>query len=273
MQLLALDIDHTLTGDGHEITRTNAAAVKQAMECGVKVTVITGRRYALSAAVHAENLGLAGPIGCHYGRRLVDHPTGSVLSSHPLQLEVVRAVMDAARLYDEAIVSLFVGDELFFNSLPPDLKAGAGGLAQFAEGDLDKLVKTRAGEIMSVHVSARSGAAPVEAASEAVDRLFPGLVDRYYSPWAGNPGGLLTVISAAADKGTALIDIARRLGVDPSEAVAMGDSEADISMLQAAGIGVAMPWAEEAVLHAADLVADGDPEDAVARAIEALMEE
>lgn len=270
-RLLALDIDHTLTGDDHRITGPNAAAVARALEEGMKVTLITGRRYSWSAAMFADVLGVTGPLGCHYGRRVVDHPSGEVLVSHPLPEGAPRALIDAARPFDNAVISLFLGDDLIFEELPPDWETTS--LPQFSVGDLDAVCADRNGEIMSVHVLGVKGTDVVKAVAQAGRRLFPGLLDFYYSPWAGDPGGLLTAVSSAADKGTALIDIARRLGVHPSETVAMGDSVADVPMLRAAGLGVAMPWAADEVRTAADLVAESGPEDAVAKTIHALLED
>jgi hypothetical protein len=77
----------------------------------------------------------------------------------------------------------------------------------------------------------------------------------------------VTVVASSADKGTALLDIARRLGIDPADTVSMGDAVPDIPLLKAAGTGIAMPWSTEEVRRAADAVAEGEPEDAVAREI------
>jgi hypothetical protein len=269
MRLLALDIDHTLTGSTHRITESNARAVARALERGVKVTLITGRRYAYGAAGYADTLGLTGLLGCHYGRRIIDHPSGTVIASHPMPDGAARALVDAARPFADAVISVFVEDMLLFEKFPPDFEAAS--LPQFAQGDLDAAIAADPAKIMSVHVSGTKGPDVVKAVAENCGRLFPGLLDFYYSPWAGDPGGLLTAISSAADKGSALLEIARRLGVDPADSVAMGDSVADIPMLQAAGVGVAMPWADEEARQTADLVADGEPEDAVARAIDTLL--
>lgn len=295
MRLLALDIDHTLTGNGHLITQANLEAVAWAKNLGVRVTLITGRRYAGSAARHADTLGITGPIGCHYGRRVVDHPSGTILTNHPLPVDAARHLARVALSRVGSIVSAFLDDELVFQKLPPALLTA--GFAQFGEGDLQEMMAARPGAIMSLNVSgnpdaetglgAKTGRADGAAASASargkpegpsvVDAIagaaaehYPDLVQLYFVPWADMEHGMVTAISAAADKGTALVEIARLAGIDPADTVAMGDSEADIPMLQAAGVGVAMPWSPDAVRRAADVVAEGEPEDAVARAIRSL---
>ncbi|NLB01406.1 MAG: phosphoglycolate phosphatase [Methanomicrobiales archaeon] len=56
------------------------------------------------------------------------------------------------------------------------------------------------------------------------------------------------------NKGTALMGLAREMGISPGDMLAIGDSENDIEMLEAAGIGVAVRNAPPAVQAAADWV-------------------
>lgn len=67
--------------------------------------------------------------------------------------------------------------------------------------------------------------------------------------------------AAGVSKGSALVWLCEHLGMDVSHAVAFGDALNDVSMLQAAGDGVAMANALPEVLAAADHVA-GDCNDA-----------
>lgn len=57
----------------------------------------------------------------------------------------------------------------------------------------------------------------------------------------------LEVIAGEIDKGEALRYLLDRLDIAPEEVLAMGDGGSDLPLLQAAGIGVAMGNATEAV--------------------------
>lgn len=70
-----------------------------------------------------------------------------------------------------------------------------------------------------------------------------------------------------ADKGSALRALCEKLGIAVEETMAFGDGSNDISMLRAAGIGVAMANASEDVKAAADYVTDTNNRGGVARAI------
>ena len=72
-------------------------------------------------------------------------------------------------------------------------------------------------------------------------------------------------------KGYTQRQLAEMLGVDMKETMACGDSENDIDILKAAGIGVAMANASEVTKEAADYVTLSNEEDGVAHAIYELV--
>jgi hypothetical protein len=69
------------------------------------------------------------------------------------------------------------------------------------------------------------------------------------------------------NKGTALAELAGEMGLSPAEMMAIGDSENDIEMLEAAGIGVAVRNAPALTRTAADWVAEGTYGDGFVEAV------
>ena len=78
--------------------------------------------------------------------------------------------------------------------------------------------------------------------------------------------------SVHAGKGNALRSLCAALGLDPAETLAFGDGINDISLLQAAGRGVAMANAQEAVKAAADAVCESNEESGVGREVRRALE-
>lgn len=78
----------------------------------------------------------------------------------------------------------------------------------------------------------------------------------------------LTLFSSAVSKGNALKILAHHLAIPLDETMAIGDGANDISMLRAAGVGVAMGQAPRRVRAIADAVTTSNAEDGLARAIE-----
>ncbi len=64
----------------------------------------------------------------------------------------------------------------------------------------------------------------------------------------------LEIISKQAGKGNALLRLAEELGVDPAQTLAVGDSPNDLTMLQYAGMGLAVKNACDAAKNVADNV-------------------
>ena len=73
------------------------------------------------------------------------------------------------------------------------------------------------------------------------------------------------------DKGRALAAMCERLGIPISQAIAVGDQSIDLSMIRAAGLGVAMGNATEGANAAADAVTDDCDHDGVAKVIETYL--
>ncbi|MCI8466051.1 MAG: HAD family phosphatase [Lachnospiraceae bacterium] len=81
-------------------------------------------------------------------------------------------------------------------------------------------------------------------------------------------GNNLEINHIDATKGKGILALASYLGVSMGQVMAFGDGENDISMLQAAGMGVAMGNAPEEVKAAANLVTLDNDEEGVAYSIE-----
>ena len=64
-----------------------------------------------------------------------------------------------------------------------------------------------------------------------------------------------------------MYDILKRYGIDPQDSMAFGDSENDVSMLKAAGIGVAMGNATAQAKAAADYITDDAEKDGIYKAL------
>ena len=65
--------------------------------------------------------------------------------------------------------------------------------------------------------------------------------------------------------------VLRRTGTPIEQVIAMGDSDNDVSMIQRAGLGVAMGNAREKAKLAADVVTASNEEDGVADIIEKYL--
>ena len=78
----------------------------------------------------------------------------------------------------------------------------------------------------------------------------------------------LELVPLGIDKAQSLAVLLDKLGMKREEMVAIGDGYNDLSMIQFAGLGIAMANAQEPVKKAADYITLSNDEDGVAAAVE-----
>lgn len=81
----------------------------------------------------------------------------------------------------------------------------------------------------------------------------------------------LEFVSIEASKGTALVEIGARFGIDRSEMIAVGDAYNDVPMLEYAGFSVAMGNAPDDIKAMCSFVTDTNDNDGVAAVIKKYM--
>lgn len=110
--------------------------------------------------------------------------------------------------------------------------------------------------------------APEGRSREVMDQLSRELAGAMVTVGSGN--GYFDVVLPSVNKATGLQRLLDRWHIDPSDAVAFGDSENDAEMLKLVGRGYAMANADPDMLQIADAVAPPCTEDGVLQVLEEL---
>ena len=79
------------------------------------------------------------------------------------------------------------------------------------------------------------------------------------------------VMARGVDKGTGLACLARHLDLEPEQILAVGDSGNDLAMLTYAGVCAVMANGDADLLSMADIIADTNEHDGVARLLDSLL--
>ncbi|WNB90997.1 Cof-type HAD-IIB family hydrolase [Bacillus sp. NEB1478] len=98
------------------------------------------------------------------------------------------------------------------------------------------------------------------ASDEAVEKYiqkFPHLTFKRWHPF------VLNVLQEDVSKSLAILKVLQFFGIDRSEAIAFGDGDNDIDMLELAGLGVAMGNGSEKLKSVADFVTKRSSEDGI----------
>jgi 5-amino-6-(5-phospho-D-ribitylamino)uracil phosphatase len=276
-RLLALDIDGTLLGSDKRISERTRRAVCAAREKGVRVVLVTGRRYPAARPI-AVQLGTGVPLVLHHGALALepdvekDHDgRPRILRCLALDRDVVRAVIRLGRAQgaDPVVHCGFRGEgRLLCAEIAADNAmllgyVGRGARDRVQVDDLEAELPDDPVQVMF--------AGPLPSMLALHPRLVEGLgprarVERTFYPAQGM--GFLDVLHPRVGKGEAVAYLSERWGIRREETIAIGDNWNDHDMLTGAGRGLVMGNADPA-LHAIGLeVLPTNDEDGVAAAVE-----
>ena len=277
VRLIALDLDGTVIGHDFRVSDRTAAAIREAVARGVKVSIATGRMPS-SAAVYAHQLGLTAPIVGHQGavvramaaeRVAIDPddlpfraPVGRILHHTPMAAAVAREAVAWClerdldpHVNDLERIVVWRGDSRF-----EDYSGYLGPEADIV-GDLAASIRKPVSKVIAVGDPPR----PMELIEEA-RAAFAGRAEATVS----HPR-FLEFVGPGVSKGRAVAWLAHRAGIPMSQVLTAGDALNDIEMIGDAGHGTAMASAPEVVRAAARYVAAPVEDDGIGRLIEALV--
>ena len=258
-KLIALDLDGTLLNSKGVVSERTAEALRAAHTGGIVLAPATARWY--QAALRPfEALGIPVAAIASAGADVRD-VEGKVVEQRRLDGDFALFLADLCnRAGWTATLSTPERAYRRANELPPWAAMAPEWL---------KPVTSFEGEHLEAALSVLAEALPGDAHMPELD-AWAGRVS-IYSASAFNGDSLITITAPGVDKGSALLALCGRLGIDPAEVAAVGDSEVDLPMFRVAGISVAMgDGTEEARAEATHLTAAAD-EDGVAAFIESVL--
>ena len=275
IRIVALDLDGTLLDSQKRLSERNRAALARAAEKGVLIVPTTGRFFGMMPPAIRDLPFVRYAITIN-GAQVYDRETDTALVRDEIPLETALGVMEildrhdviydcyrqnwgwmTAALQDKA--ADYATNEHYlkmvreFRKPVPELKAHLRATA--AEGDVQKIM-------LFGRRDAEWGTRD-EIVRELNER-FPE-IKVTSSTWNNIELNIRT-----AHKGNALKRFAEHLGFSLENCMAFGDGMNDFTMVEAAGMGVAMANAEPEVKRVAKIVTTSNDEDGVAAVLEKL---
>jgi len=236
-------------------------ALTRARDAGLHVIVVTGRMVQ-SVRRFLEPAGLHDPIVCYQGAVVAD-ADGRWLRHEPIPLALAREAIEA--LGEEGYgPNVYVGDELYVAKVTQAARDYAsfqhleihevGDLNAWLDGPPTKLVcvgDTDALDAVEVRMKERFGS-----------RLYISKSLPYFLEFAAR----------GVTKGAGLDFLAAHMGFTPRAAIAFGDGENDVELVEWAAYGVAVENAHVRVKAVADWVCPSAADEGVAQVLEALLD-
>ena len=267
-KLILADLDGTLLDEEKHLTPRSRAALEHAAGAGAHVVVATGRFFG-GVPEFLKELPFLRYFILMNGAKVYDRQTDTVLSRAEIPLDTALAVCRLLEGLDCTIdcyqndrgimprnylehLEHYIPDPVVRMIIAPNRVPVDDLPAAMAQGG-DTVQKM---QTFFPDLSLRPQV------SKLLSEQFPQLIQSISLP------NNLELNAPGATKGDALEALCRHLGLDVQDAAAFGDGTNDLTMLQKAGIGVAMANADPDVLPCADLVAPSNREDGVAQILE-----
>lgn len=254
-KLITSDMDETLLSDQKVITPATVDAIKRASAAGVYFVPNTGRSFN-SIQDNLIQLGLSQKTGqyviSYNGAAIVENHHNQVLQVNALPYEIVEQLFNIG-MREHLCVHVYTVDELYIwnmNELETNyLNGRVAGWKSMHENSLKFLQETPITKII-FNIEAEAQRLSMRDYVEknvdfALNISFSS--DRY-----------IEFNDPSADKGQAVLALATKLGIKPSEVIAVGDNSNDLPMIKAAGLGVSVANGRDFVKDAANYVTQAD---------------
>ncbi|MDX8360711.1 Cof-type HAD-IIB family hydrolase [Cytobacillus sp. IB215316] len=248
-KIVFLDVDGTITHhDDGSIPDSTRAAIQALINRGIKVVAATGRP--LSMCEEIEELGIDTFITANGG--YVKH-NKNVIYKVPMDKDIIREVMEFSNLENNGLS--FYTEEFSMN------------------GVMDRKILSALKETLSLDEYPTTNSLIYEqevylmclfADDDTVEKYiqtFPYLSFKRWHPF------VLNVLNEEVSKSLAILKTLEYFDIDKSEAIAFGDGENDIDMLELVGLGIAMGNGSEKLKNTADFITKKSSDDGISYAL------
>lgn len=271
IRLIALDLDGTLFDNNSRISEKNIQTIQQAVAKDIHVVISTGRPYGGLPFEQIADSGIRFAITAN-GSAIYEISSGKCLYEEAMDEELIFPILDFLLARDIHMDAFING-----KGYSPISCIEAGEKLNVPAALKHYITKTRT-RVENLPLFIHENHLKVQ---KMTLNFFPdgkgGFTDRekVRKFLESNPqitcvsGGYNNLEFTRADvsKGAALVKLAQLLEISPEATMAVGDTENDLAILKAAGIGVAMGNAIPSVKAEADYVTSPNTEDGVANAI------
>lgn len=270
-RLICSDIDGTLLDKERDISDTTARVIKNLDEKGIPLVMISARM-PRAMRPFLSKAGINRPIVCFNGAYIESEikPDGRprVLRNRTMNYEVFLQMLAFLKGYP-VHVSAFHKDAWYANRMDRWTEREIHNTRTDPEiVCTDDMLYRFSCEGLSAHkVLVMGETEVVEELYHKLSSLFGDHVDIYRSK-----DTYLEVNAKAVSKEKSLAVLAGYFGIREQDIVSFGDNYNDIGMLSRSGLGVAVGNAKDVVKSAADIVADKNIFDGVAKCLEIIFD-
>ena len=254
-KMVTCDLDGTLLGSDDHVSAQNNSAIKEFCKKGIPFVPCTGRTLSEMKEVY-DNPDIRYIIYSN-GAGIIDKKTGERINNC-FDIETKKKLISLFGSYDFFPFIHADGKSLVNGNLSGKEKEYklCDAVAFIAENVSEKTYELEK-DLLSMDVECITVFFKTEAEYEKCRMELSGHEDIILAfPWERN----IEMFNKRAGKGKAAEMLAKKLGIDMSEVIAIGDSNNDAVVLDAAGLGIAVSNGSEEIKKIADVVACSNDE-------------
>jgi len=274
VKMVAVDIDGTLLNSDGEVSADNRQAIRRTVESGVKVVLVTGRRYGTARQV-ADTLELNSPLVAHNGALIKSSPQAERIAAFFLAPQIASEIVAAAEPFlpymvlhkDTPSRYQMVTHPLSGANLPLQGYLGKMPHTVCQEESLQDAVDQDLIQIMF----SGSLSAMVDVERHLEENGFLGKIKLTKTYYPEKNLGIVDVLDKHCSKQRALRFLAELFDCRPKEILAIGDNHNDLEMLEYAGIGVVVGNCVEELKGRGFEETSSNNDSGVARALERFL--
>lgn len=277
IKAIVLDIDGTLLNDEKQLTPRTKDSLLDAQKQGIKIVLASGRptagmwKYAAELQLDRYN----GMLVSYNGAYVVEVATKKELFSQPLSIEMSQQILEHLKQFD--VLPMIAKEEYMyvnnvynglldlgtplgtFNIIEYEARGGEfqlceiKDLAAFVDFPLHKILVAAQPDYLNMHWQ------------------------KILAPFKNKVHGVFSApmyfefTDQGIDKARALAKTLTPLGVKPEHIISFGDGHNDLSLINYAGIGIAMGNAVAELKKNADQITLSNNEDGIAKALSGLV--
>ena len=265
-QILALDLDGTLTNSNKEIPKATLEALIDIQQKGKKVVLASGRPtrgvIPLARQLHLDEYGSY--ILSFNGGRITDCQSGQVIYEKLLPEDVAEPLFYIVKKYSKIDIVAYTPDTLISGIQPNQYTK--------LESNINDMEIITVDDFPS-HVPESSNKLLVTGSPEIIRRVKTEVSEyfhSYVSVYCSDPF-FLEIMPPGVDKAHSLLRLLSAIGLTADQMICCGDGDNDLTMIETAGLGVAMANAQPAVLETADYVTKSHDDGGVLHVIDKFM--
>lgn len=265
-KLLVLDVDGTLVNSKKELSAQTLTTLLKIQHAGIRIVLASGRSpYGLRHLVEKlEMKKWGGYILPYNGTQIVDAGSGEVLFEKRIDPAMLPYLEKKAQKNGFAIFTYHQNQLI---TTDPENKhiqdeAALNGMEIVAVENLSEAVDFSPSKCVLVSDNETA----LVALKDQWRKRLAGVLDVYRSE-----SFFLEVVPEFVDKGNTLGVLIEKLGISTEEVMAIGDGRRDFSMLQLAGLGIAMGNAQDSIKACADYITESNDNDGVAIAVQKFI--